>query len=169
IASVVAVAGCLGVVWGRKALLIWRPWGGEPLAMDSTIDVRMLAFCVAAAIVTALIFGLAPALRATRSALARITRQSAAASSLLAKGLVVAQVAISLVLLVAASLFAVTLRNLHAVEMGFNPNQLLLFRVQPQLNGYRPPDIAALYARLLERIAAVPGVRSATLSRHGLL
>jgi len=137
--------------------------------MDSAIDLRMLAFCVAAAVVTGLIFGIAPALRATRSDLTRVTKPSAVASSILAKWLVVAQVAISLVLLVAASLFAVTLRNLHAVEMGFNPNQLLLFRVQPQLNGYRPPEIAALYTRLIERISAIPGVRSATLSRHGLL
>jgi predicted permease len=169
IASLGSLAGLPLAMWGKKALLIWRPWGGEPLTMEGTIDVRMLSFCVGAAVVTGLIFGIAPALRATRSDLARITRQSVAASTLLAKGLVVAQVAISLVLLVAASLFAVTLRNLHAVEMGFNPNQLLLFRVQPQLNGYRPPDIAALYARLIERISAVPGVRSATLSRHGLL
>jgi predicted permease len=168
-ASLGSLAGLPLAMWGKKALLIWRPWGGEPLAMESTIDLRMLAFCIAAAVVTGLIFGIAPALRATRSDLTRITRQSAAASSMLTKSLVVAQVAISLVLLVAASLFAVTLRNLHGVDMGFNPNQLLLFRVQPQLNGYRPPEIAALYGRLIERIAAVPGVRSATLSRHGLL
>jgi predicted permease len=169
IASIGSLAGLPVAMWGKHALLIWRPWGGEPLAMDSAIDLRMLAFCVAAAVVTGLIFGIAPALRATRSDLTRVTKPSAVASSILAKWLVVAQVAISLVLLVAASLFAVTLRNLHAVEMGFNPNQLLLFRVQPQLNGYRPPEIAALYTRLIERISAIPGVRSATLSRHGLL
>jgi len=169
IATLGSLAALPLAMWGKQALLIWRPWGGEPLAMDNAIDVRMLAFCVAAALATGLIFGIAPALRATRSDLTRITRQSTGASSTLARWLVVAQVSISLVLLVAASLFAVTLRNLHAVEMGFNPNQLLLFRVQPQLNGYRPPDIAALYARLIDRIAAVPGVRSATLSRHGLL
>jgi predicted permease len=165
--SVVALPLAL---WAKNFLLIWRPFGGEPLALENTVDLRMLGFCAGAAIVTAVLFGVAPALRATRSDLARISRPAGgAASTLLTKWLVVAQVAISLVLLAAASLFVSTLRNLHAVNVGFNPDHLLLFRVQPQLNGYRPPEIAALYARMLERIEAVPRVRSATLSRHSLL
>jgi len=157
-------------VWGKSLLLIWRPFGGEPLAVEGAVDLRMLAFCAAAAIATALLFGVVPALRATRADLTRVTRPSSGgASKLLAKSLVVAQVAISLVLLVAASLFVTTLRNLHAVNVGFNPDRLLLLRVQPQLNGYRPPEIAALYARMLERLEGVPRIRSATLSRHPLL
>ena len=165
-----SVAALPLAVWGKSLLTIWRPFGGEPLALDGAVDVRMLGFCAAAAIATAILFGVAPALRATRADLTRVTRPaSVAASTLLAKWLLVAQVAISLVLLVAASLFVTTLRNLHAVNVGFNPDRLLLFRVQPQLNGYRPPEIAALYARMLERLEAVPRVRAATLSRHPLL
>ena len=80
-----------------------------------------------------------------------------------------AQVALSLVLLVAAGLFSGTLRNLHAVDKGFNADDLLLFRVQPQLNGYAPPESARLYTRMIERIQAIPGVRAATVSRHPLL
>src|SRR5262249_4213503 len=60
-------------------------------------------------------------------------------------------------------------RNLHAVDKGFNADRLLIFRIQPQLNGYEPAEIAALYTRLLDRLEAIPGVRGATLSRHPLV
>jgi predicted permease len=73
------------------------------------------------------------------------------------------------VLLVAAGLFSGTRRNLYAVEKGFNADHVLIFRVQPQLNGYAPAESAALYTRMIERLEAIPGVRGATLSRHPLL
>ena len=171
---VLAIIGCAAALplalWGKDLLLIWRPWGG-PLVLENALDWRVLGFCAAVAISTGIIFGFAPAVRITRAAqLSQMTTRSAAgASSPLARTLVVAQVSISLVLLVAAGLFVGTLRNLHSVEKGFNADNLLLFRVQPQLNGYQPTDIVALYTRLIDRIEAVPGVRSATLSRHPLL
>jgi len=73
------------------------------------------------------------------------------------------------VLLIGAGLFVSTLRNLQAVDVGFNRENLLLFRVDPRLSGYSGPQIANLYSRVTERIEAVPGVRSATISRHPLL
>jgi predicted permease len=131
----------------------------------------VLGFCGAAAIVTGVLFGLAPAIRTARGDMSSLAQRGAGGgtSASLAKALVTAQVAISLVLLVAAALFAGTLRNLQAVDMGFRASNLLLFRVQPQLNGYEPGQIAALYSRMLERIESIPGVQSATLSRHPLL
>ncbi len=171
IAIVGSAAGLPLALWGRDLLLIWRPWGGGALLLEETLDWRVLGFCGAAAIVTGILFGLAPAMRATRGEVSPLTQRGAggSASAPLARALVTAQVAISLVLLVAAALFVGTLRNLQAVEMGFSASNLLLFRVQPQLNGYESTQIAALYARMLERIEAIPGVRSATLSRHPLL
>lgn len=171
----IAIAGSAAALplaaWGTDLLLIWRPWGGGPVLLQHTLDWRVLGFCGVAAICTALLSGVAPALRATGAAISQVTTRTpgGGASAPLARALIVAQVAITLVLLVAAGLFVSTLRNLRAVEMGFNADRLLLFRVQPQLNGYAPPEAAALYERMIERIETIPGVRSAALSRHPLL
>jgi predicted permease len=171
----IAVAGGVAAIplalSARDVLLIWRPWGGSPIAVEGGLDWRVLGFSAGVAMVTALLFGLAPALRATRTTLSPVTTRTAAghASTPLARALVAAQVGISLVLLVAAALFVGTLRNLQQEELGFNADHVLLFRIQPQLNGYTPADIATLYSRLIARIESVPGVRSATLSRHSLL
>jgi predicted permease len=83
--------------------------------------------------------------------------------------LIVAQVGISLVLLVGAGLFLRTLRNLRRVDAGFNGANLLLFRVKPEINGYNDASIGPLYDRMIERIGSIPGVQSVSLSRHGLL
>jgi predicted permease len=80
-----------------------------------------------------------------------------------------AQVGVSVILLIAAALFVGTLRNLGGVDKGFNADGLLLFRVQPQLNGYDRTELAAFYSDARSRIEAIPGVRSATVSRHPLL
>ena len=171
----VAVAGSAAALplalWGTHLLLVWRPWGGGAFVVEDALDWRMLAFCGAAAVLAALLFGLAPAFRTTRAELLQVTTQrgTGGGSAPLMKTLVIVQVAISLVLLVAAGLFAGTLRNLQAVEPGFDTRNLLLFRVQPQLNGYKAAEMAALYSRMIERIESLPGVMSATFSRHPLL
>jgi predicted permease len=169
IAALGSAAGVLLARWGADLLLIWRPWGG-PVTLESSLDWRVFGFCGAVALCIGMLCGLVPAMRATRTELVRVTkRTTGAASAPLTRTLVVAQVALSLVLLVAAGLFVGTLRNLHAVDKGFNADNLLLFRVQPQLNGYALPEVSALYSRMIERIESIPGVRSATLSRHPLL
>ena len=133
----------------------------------------MLAFVLAITALTGVVFGIAPALRATggdvNTALKQSSRSVAGSRSFLGKSLLVAQVAISLVLLVGAGLFLRTLHNLRHVDVGFNPQNLLLFRVQPQLNRYDEKRTLALYDRLLERIAAAPGVRSTALANPALL
>jgi predicted permease len=89
--------------------------------------------------------------------------------SFLSKMLLVAQVAISLVLLVGAGLFLRTLTNLRHVDVGFDPQNLLLFRVNPTLNRYDEKRMTALYRDLLERMKSVPGVRGAAMSQPALL
>ena len=79
------------------------------------------------------------------------------------------QVAISLVLLIGAGLFLRTLQNLRQVDVGFNPRNLVLFRVNPQLNRYDEQRKAALYSQMLERLRAMPGVRAVALSNPALL
>ena len=164
-----SLAGLLLARWGAGLLVTWQPWGGT-VAIEHALDWRVFAFCAAMAMCTGVLFGLAPAIRATQTALAQAARRTTgAASGSLTRALVVGQVALSLVLLVAAGLFVGTLSNLRDVDKGFNADNLLLFRVQPQLNGYSPRDLAALYSRMMARIEAVPGVEAATVSRHALL
>jgi predicted permease len=159
--------------WAKDLLTIWHPWSGGGLEVDLRLDWRVFGFTAAVAMGAGILFGLAPALRATRIDLTPALKENArgAKSSLsaLGKSLVVAQVALSLLLLVGAGLFVRTLRNLQSVELGFNADNLLLFRVDPRLNGYDNEQIARVYQQLVERIEAVPGVRSATMSRHPLL
>ena len=164
-----AVVGLVLARWAASAIAVWRPWGGSAV-LDAGLDWRIFGFCAAIALCTGLLSGLMPALRAARTELGQATRRTTGmASPRLARALVAAQVALSFVLLVAAGLFAGTLRNLHAVDKGFNADGLLIFRIQPQLNGYAPAQMEAFYTRLIERLEAIPGVSGATVSRHPLL
>ena len=171
------LGGALGVLfahWGKDALLAWRMGAGEQVMLELALDLRVLAFTAAACLLTTLLFGLAPGLRGTRVEVTPALKENARGSSVslrswLSRSLIVAQVAVSLLLLVAAGLFVRTLGNLQGVDPGFNRQSLLLFRINPRLSGYEGQQITTLYERLLERIRAVPGVRSATLSRHPLL
>jgi predicted permease len=170
------LGGALGLLfsyWGKDLLPALRPWGGSALALDLKLDLRVLLFTTAVSLATGILFGLAPALRATRldltTALKDNARSLSGSRSLLTKALIVAQVAMSLMLVIGAGLFVRTLRNLQGVAVGFNRESLLLFRVDPRLSGYNSAQIANLYRQMIERIEAVPGVHSATISRHPLL
>jgi predicted permease len=169
--------GALGVAlayWGKDLLVAARIYGIF-LPLEVNLDLRVLGFTAAVSLLTGILFGLAPAWRATRIALTPALKDNArslsggGSRSLLSKSLVVAQVALSLVLLISAGLFVRTLRNLQSVDAGFNTDHLLLFRVDPRLNGYTGAQIVQLYRRMQERIEALPQVRSATLSRHKLV
>ena len=172
------LGGALGVLlafWIKDGLLASGVWGGRGMsALDPRIDLRVLGFTVALSFLTGILFGIAPAWRASRVDLTPALKSSGrgsgtASRSLLSKSLVVAQVAISLLVLIGAGLFLRTLINLQRVEMGFNARNLLLFRVDPNLIGYKGERLANLYKQISERIEGVPGVRSVTFSRNSLL
>ena len=141
------LGGAVGVLfanWGKDLLLVLRPWGGGELALNLKLDLRVLGFTIAVSLLTGLVFGLAPALRATRVDLTPALKDNArnlagGSRSILTKSLIVVQVAMSLVLLVGAGLFVRTLSNLQNVDAGFNRENLLLFSVDPGLNGYDRP------------------------------
>ena len=163
-----SMGGALGILvgyWGRALL----PGPGRSLPMDW----RVLAFVAGVTLVTGVVFGIAPAFRGTgmnvSSALKETGRSVVAGRSVLGKALLVVQVAISLVLLVGAGLFLQTLQNLRHVDVGFNPQNLLLFRVNPSLNRYDEKKTTALYHDMLERLASVPAVRGVALSNPALL
>jgi predicted permease len=171
------LGGALGVLlaqWGKDFLLAWRIWAGEQVVLELGLDSCVLGFTGATCLLTTLLFGLAPALRATRANVTPALKGNSRDSSVrlrpfLSRSLIVAQVAMSLLLLISAGLFVRTLGNLKSVDAGFNRQSLLLFRLNPRLSGYEGRQIATLYQRILERIRAIPGVRSATLSRQALL
>ncbi len=163
------MGGALGVVigyWGQQLL------PGSP-GRTAPLDWPLLAFVLGVTCVTGVLFGIAPALRGTsmnlNSTLKETGRSVIGARSILGRALLVVQVAISLVLLIGAGLFIQTLENLRRVDVGFNPQNLLLFRVNPYLNRYDQPRTIALFRDLMDRVPAVPGVRAVAFSNPGLL
>src|SRR5262245_60512591 len=170
-----AVGGALGLVvamWIKDGLLAVSDWG--PSALEPKLDWRVLGFTLALSLLTGIVFGLAPALRATKvdltPALKDSGRSSSGASrSLLSRGLVVMQVALSLLLLVGAGLFVRTLLNLQRVDTGFNTKNLLLFSVSPSLIGYKDEPLVQLFERMTERLEALPGPPKVTFSSTPLL
>lgn len=161
--------GVLGLVvgnWGKQLL-------PGPPGEASYLDWQVFLFVLAVTVLTGVAFGIAPALRATggdaNAALKQTSRSIASSRSLLGRSLLVVQVALSLVLLVGAGLFLRTLFNLRHVDVGFNPENLLLFRVAPEMNRYDEIRTAALIEQLLERIGTVPGVRAVALTNPALL
>ena len=172
------IGGALGILfalWIKDGLLAVEDWGGRGMrALEPQLDWRVMGFTMALSLLTGIVFGLAPAWRATNVDLTPTLKDSGRGSSaisrsLLSRGLVVTQVALSLLLLIGAGLFVRTLLNLQHVEPGFNTHNLMLFNIQPGLIGYKDEKLVNLYERTMERLEAVPGVEAATFSRMALL
>jgi predicted permease len=168
--------GALGVVvgiWGARALVPTMIAGSTRTALDLSIDGQLIAAAVITSLMAALLFSAAPALRTARGRISPVLKQVAAGANTprfnAGRILMVVQVAISLPLLVGAALFLRTIHNLAEVDLGFNPARLLLFRVDPALNGYDMMRVERLYGQLLQRLDAIPGVESATLTDIVLL
>jgi len=171
LSALAGIAGCLLAVWGREFLLGWTQWirGGSHL--EAKLDLRVFGFTMGISLLTGILFGLAPAMRAGGTQLAPGVKSPIgnAGRSLGGRLLIASQVAISLVLLAGAGLFVRTLHKLHSVDAGFDSKNLLLFRVVPEANGYTAKTTGPLYDQMLERLSAIPGVEGASLSRQPLL
>jgi predicted permease len=173
-----AAAGCLlGMVlayFGADALMRVVTSGRMPgmlahIEIQPQLDLRVMLFTVGVSLATGVLFGLAPALSACHAAPAALLRASGAAPDTpsrrrIGKGLVIAQVALSIVLLAAAGLFVRHMFTLRNVGLGFQRESVLLVTLDPAGSGYQGNQLAPIYRQLLERLAAIPGVRSATLS-----
>lgn len=172
-----ALGGAVGVLfafWSKRPLaaLADKDTGILPNGVDLYLNWRVLVFTLAVSLLTGVLFGLAPAWRATNLDLATSLKQSrrtTVAVSRLSKGLIVAQVALSLLLLVGAGLFIRTLSNLQRVNLGFNQESLLLFRLQPEQSGYKDARMVQFYQQLFARLDNLPGVRAATFGRIALI
>jgi len=175
--------GALGILFAR-----WAAQGisafidaslENSMAFNPHIDGRVLAFTAAVSILTGMIFGLAPALRGMRVDLTPALKEGSGASAppvhrgarwfSAANTLVVAQVALTMIVLVAAGLLVRTLANLKSVDPGFDTRNILTFRIDPTLIGYKRPELDTFYAGLQERLAAIPGVTSVSYSWRPLL
>ena len=144
---------------------------GLPRGIDFQVqpDARVLLFTLAVAALTSVLFGLLPAWNAFTSAPASSLREIGGAADTrsrrrFGKGLVVVQVALSVVLLSAAGLFVGHLSNLRNVNLGFQRDSVLLVTLDSSGSGYTPDRLTSLYQELLGRLQAIPGVRAATLS-----
>ena len=148
--------------------------GGGQLNLG--VDARMLGFTALAAVLTTALFGVLPALRATHVDVSPVlqsasgSRTGGTSHHFMSTGrfLVIAQVAISMILLVAAGLFVHSLARLSEVNLGYNRDRLLLFKLDTAPGGYKGAAIIRLEQDLLARFSAIPGVRAATLSSNGL-
>ena len=144
-----------------------------PFGQTHPFDWRVFAFAGGLSLAAGVAFSLVPALRATRAdasgALKEQSRSVTLSRSRLSRALIVAQVAVSLALLVGAGLFLKTLANLRGVDVGFNPERVLLFQMDATRSGYDPEESVALYARIGDRVRGLPGVQSVTLAQTALL
>src|SRR4030095_11882838 len=167
LASLGGIAGVLLAWWGSRLLVLMASARAEALPLDVTPNARILGFTLLVSLLSAVIFGAAPALRAARiepnaalkggKGAAQETSQSP-----LGKAFVVAQVALSLVLLVGAGLFVRTLINLQNLPTGFNQQNLLLFRTDPMAIGYKIDQLPPVLREVEERVKEVPGVQGAS-------
>jgi predicted permease len=171
------LGGALALVvasWSVSILLSTLPVPAPPDGLAFRADARVLAFGACVSMLSALLFGLLPAWRATRSDLSLVLRSGSGRGSTqrsrrAGRWLVACQVALSVLLLVGAGLFVQTLRNLTRVDVGFVPDGLLQVSIDTRGAGYGPGQVGALQRRLLDRVAAVPGVRSVTAIRNGVM
>ena len=174
LAALGGVAGLLVAGWTSRLLMTLLPTGDNPLGISTSLDLRVLAFSFSIALVTGLVFGLAPALRSTRPSLAPILKDQVGAGAGVAnvrfrKTLVVAQVMLSLLLLVGAGLFIRSLQNLRGVDLGLETTNLLSFNADPVQGGYTTEQTKQFFQRLLERLRREPGVTSVGLGTIPLL
>lgn len=165
-----AVVGVGVAWWGSRMLVLMASSGPSALPLDVTPNLRVLGFTVAASLLSAIIFGVAPALRASRvepnSSLKGRGVAKSAFQSPLGKALVVAQVALSLLLLVGAGLFVRTLVNLQKLPTGFNTENVILLDVDTSTVGYKDKDprLVALLGDVESKVKTVPGVTGAAFS-----
>lgn len=164
--------GCLLAVGVKSLVLGFLPETLQGFQLQVVMDLKVFLFALGSALLTTLLCGLLPALRATRIDLCSGLKSrpvSGAPSLRLGKTLVVAQVSLSVLLMTASGLLLQTLMNLKQVDLGFHPEELLVFRVNPGQAGLNDSARIQFYDQIQEAVEALPGVHSVALSSHSLL
>ena len=178
-----ALSGALGIVIavvGIRTLTLLLANGQEGFTLHAELNWHVLGVTLVLSLLCGLLFGLAPAMQSTRPALMPLLRDRSVSEPRgrlryrirrpsLSQSLVVAQITISMLLLVGAGLFVRTLTNLQSISLGFNRDGVLLFEVNAPQAGHPAATVASLYADLRNRLTELPGVRDATLSHASLI
>ena len=177
--GLLALAGTVGgllLAWWTGGLLL-AALPGDPAArnLSAEPDLRVAGFAIGTGVLTALLFGIVPAIQATRAGVIGALKEESGSvagggrQARLRRVLVIGQVALSMLLLAGAGLFARSLYNLKWLDPGFRVDDLFVFSIDPSLSGYEGGRLTSLYRRMQEELAAVPGVHSVSMSEVGTL
>jgi predicted permease len=177
-----SLGGLVGVAfahWGIGALTLLIGNGRDNFTLHANLNLRVLAVTIVLSVATGILFGLAPAIQSTRVDLISALKQTRAGEQRLrlhrwlkvslSQTLAIFQIAISLLLLVAAGLFLHTLTNLNSIAVGFNRENLLLLTLNARQAGYKDEALVRFYRDLQTRFSSLPGVRSVSLSHYALV
>jgi predicted permease len=171
-----ALGAAGGVIFARWGVSVLTTLVARNTPLDVSLDWKVLLFAGGISAGSALAFGLLPAVRATRVDLTPVLKTSAFTINAerpqrfgLARSLVAFQIGCALPLLMGAALFVRSLQSLAEQNLGFSPEHVLLVGIHSKLAGYKPQQLEAYYKRLLDRVSALPGVRSASLAHYSPL
>src|SRR6185503_8318023 len=169
LATLGGAVGVLFAYWGKSALVaLTEETGLLPGGVELNLNWRVLLFTLGVSMLTGVLFGFVPAWRATSLDLSTTLKQSSRTTgrvSRLSRALLITQVVVSALLLAGAGLFIRTLYNLKRIELGFNQENLLVFRLQPDQGGYKDERLLRFYQQLFEQLDQTPSVRGATFAR----
>src|SRR5690348_208526 len=171
LASLGGAFGVLFAIWGMRSLTFLLSNGQENFTLRAELNWNVLGVTAALSVVCGLLFGLVPAIQSTRPDVMPALQNSRGSGPRRREQhvLVVAQIAVSFLILVAAGLFVRTLNKLHSVQLGYARENILLFSLNARQAGHRDPEIATFYADLRKRFEPIPGVSSATLSQSSII
>jgi predicted permease len=166
------LGGSLGLLlswWGSRVLLVMAGAQGQPIDIDVRPDARLLVFTALVSLGAVILFGLAPALSASRQDVSAGLRQTSGSRSRfrLSPILVVAQVALSLLLMTGAALLLQTVHNLYTRDLGFDAESLVQVRTHPEASGYTSGELPGVARRVVDRLRAAPGVRAVSVGHSG--
>jgi macrolide transport system ATP-binding/permease protein len=172
LSAIGGLAGFLVAFWSKDLLRAFVPFGGGPNDQDAGLDTRVLVFAITVAALSGVLFGLAPALQASKPDLVPTLKGEVTMVTArrglgfnLRKALVVIQVALSLFALITAGLFVRSLQKAQAVNPGFNTENVLLMAFDLGREGYSEPQGRNFHRQLVERVGSLPGVQSITIAR----
>src|SRR3977135_2660257 len=171
LASLGGAFGVLFAIWGVRSLTFLLSNGQENFTLHTELNWHVLGVTAALSVVCGLLFGLAPAIQSTRPDVMPALKNGRGGGPRRRAQhvLVVAQIAVSFLLLAAAGLFVRTLNKLHSVQLGYARENILLFSLNARQAGHRDPEMATFYANLRKRFESIPGVSSATLSQSSII
>jgi len=171
LASLGGALGVLFAIWGMGSLTFLLSNGQENFTLHAELNWNVLGVTAALSVLCGLLFGLAPAIQSTRPDVTSALKSGRGGGPRRRAQhvLVVAQIALSFLILVAAGLFVQTLNKLHSVQLGYARENILLFSLNARQAGHRDPEIATFYTELRKRFESIPGVSSATLSHSSII